>query len=225
MQTPLGWKAWLRAALITVALVVHGIFALPSPYGIDEGDLHTPEGKEEIRRWTSILGAVGVDVSVEQLSAQTIYWTHAIHAAHSKLRRPFIPWMKFTGTGQGWALFASPDTYPHRLEIYVLEDRKWRPVFVRNHPTLDFLDRTLRYRRVRGVYDGSTRTQRVPYWNFARWVARQAFVAYPKAGKVRIQMVQTHTTVPGEPEDTEEIVRVKRVLKRSAILPADGLVP
>ncbi|MEZ4317256.1 MAG: hypothetical protein R3F61_07120 [Myxococcota bacterium] len=218
-------RAWLRAGCITVALVVHGIYALPSPRGIDEADIESPEGREEVERWRELLASLGVTYTHEELAAESLWWSNTLSDAHNTLQRPFRPWMRWTGTGQAWALFASPDTHPHRLEVYIHDGTGWRAVFRRNHPTLDFLDATLRFRRVRGLYDGSTTNQRVPYWNFSRWVAKQAFLAYPEADRVRVQMVREHTTLPWEPADAEEVVKAKRIFKREAILPEDGLVP
>ena len=220
---PVAWSAWLRAGLITFALLVHSCYALPSPHAIDRADLATPEGKEEIRRWVDLLGSLGIDITPEELSVQTMAWTQWFNAQHSTFRRPFRPWMRYTGTGQAWALFASPDTHPHRLEVYVHLDKQWVPIYRRNHATLDWNDDFFRYRRVRGVYDGSTARQRVPYWNFSRDVAKRAFLDHPQADRVKIQMVRTHTTMPWAPLEPEETIRVKRVFRREAILSTDGL--
>jgi hypothetical protein len=222
---PLRWSAWLRAGLITFALLVHSCYALPSPHTVDEADLATPEGKEEIQRWVDLLGSVGLDITTEQLSQQTMYWTKWFNGWHSTFRRPFRPWMRYTGTGQAWALFANPDTYPHRIEVYVRIDKQWVPIYRRNDPELDWNDDFFRFRRVRGVYDGSTSRQRVPYWNFSRDVAKRAFLDYPDADRVKMQQVRPHPPMPWEPFEPEETVRVKRVFRREAILATDGLAP
>ena len=39
--------------------------------------------------------------------------------ARWRLMRNFKPLFVLTGTGQGWALFATPDSYPQRLEVWI----------------------------------------------------------------------------------------------------------
>lgn len=222
-----SWRAWMRAGVITAVIAVHSMIAAPSPRGVDREDLRTLEGKEEIDRWRELLSSVGVEVTRRELSDEVVYWTHAVNDAHRSLRKPFVPWLRATGTGQGWALFASPDTWPHRLEVYIYVEDRWVPIYRRNDPApdLDFLDDVFRYRRVRGIYDGSTEKQRVVYWNFSRWIAKKALIAHPDATKVRIQMVRTHTTLPWEAPDPSEKARAQRVFTRAALLPEDGLAP
>ncbi|MCB9677582.1 MAG: hypothetical protein H6737_20920 [Alphaproteobacteria bacterium] len=221
--SPPSFRAWLRAGLISLALVVHGIYALPSPVAVDDADLNSGEGREEVRRWVEMLNGIGIALTAEELGELVKTWSTRGANVHNAMKRPFRTWMRQTGTGQGWGLFASPDTYPHRLEIYVFEGNDWVPIFRRNDPELRFLDGPLRYRRVRGIYDGSTGRQRVVYWNFSRWVARRALLAHPEASRVRVQMVGTHTTLPWEKPDPTEVVRAKRVFTREALFPDDGL--
>ena len=217
-----SWTVWMRAVVITFALAVHCMIAAPSPHAVDKTDLRRPEGREEIDRWRSLLATLGLKYTRAELSDEVVYWTSAINRVHRRLRSPFRPWLRTTGTGQAWALFASPDTHPHRLEVFVHVEGEWVPIFKRNQPGYDFLDSTFRYRRVRGVYDGSTHKQRIPYWNFTRWVARKALVAYPDADQVKIHMVRTHTTLPWEPVDLREKARAERVITREAAMSEDG---
>lgn len=222
---PLSTRAWLRALAITCVIAVHGLYAMPSPVRVNRADLDSPEGRDEVTRWLGLLHAVGVSISREELERETMAWTKSLASAHWEMKKPFQPAFRVTGTGQAWALFANPDSHPHRLEVYVREAGVWRPVYRRNHPELDWLDPVFRYRRVRAVYDGSTGKAGAPYWNFTRWVARRAMLEWPDVDAVRVQMVRTHTTLPGEPLDPAEAVRLQHVHERTAILPDDGLVP
>lgn len=218
-------RAWIRAALITLALVVHGIYAAPLPSRVTRADLDSAEGREEVDRWMTFVEGAGIPLTRAQIEETTMAWTGALADLHKALRAPFYDALKLTGTGQAWALFASPDSHPHRLEVYVEEGGVWRPIYRRNHPGLAWRDATFRFRRVRGLYDGSTGKSRVEYWNFTRWVAREALLDFPNATAVRVQMVRTHTVLPWETPDPRETARQVHTHKRTAILPDDGLAP
>jgi hypothetical protein len=221
----LGLRAWARGAAIAVALVVHGIYAMPAPTRVTRADLDSAEGKEELGRWFALVQGLGLPLTRAEFEDVTMSWSKAGAELHTATRKPFRPFLKFTGTGQAWALFASPDTHPHRLEVYVRREGAWQVVYRRNTADHSWMDATFRYRRVRGVYDGSTGRSGPPYWNFTRWVAKRAMLEWPDVDQVRVQMVRTHTVLPWEPPDPAETVRLQHTHKRTAILPEDGLVP
>lgn len=219
----LSVRDWLRAGVISVALLGHGIYAIPNPANIDRQDLRSPEGAEEMERWRGLLGGVGIEVTSEGLEDFTLWWTGHANRLHRQVKAPFRPAFRLTRSNQAWALFASPDTHPHRLEVYVRIDGAWRTAFRRNDPNYDFLDRALRFRRVRGIYDGSSQKPGVPYWNFSRWVSREVLTRWPKGDRVRVQMVRTHTKLPWEEPDPVSEARVRREHTRTALFPTDGL--
>lgn len=215
----LTWQQRLRALVITGVLVVHGIYALPRPHRVRTAELAQAEVREEISHWAELLGT-----DAETFGPLVVRVSGRASDVYQLIRRPFRAPLRFFGVGQAWAMFATPDTYPHRLEIDVRIDGTWEPLYRRWEPS-PWLEGPLRNRRVRGIYDGATNKDTGAYWNFTRWVAKQAFLDVPAADRVRVRMFRTHTTPPGTPADPRDEPRQTRVLKRSAILPEDGLVP
>lgn len=138
------------------------------------------------------------------------------------VRAPLRPLIRVLGVNQSWAMFAQPDTYPRRLEVHVREQGAWRPVYERWDRDAR-LQPILRQRRVRGLYDAVQDETSVAYWNFTRWLAREVLLAHPDADAVRVQMIETHTTLPGEPVDKGVSTHLVREHRRSAVLPEDDL--
>lgn len=215
----LTWKHWLRAGAITAVLLVHGLYALPRPHRIREADLQDIEVRGEIEAWADLLGT-----DVDTLGPLLVDFTGRANEVYSAVKGPFRPPLRFFGVGQAWAMFATPDSWPHRLEIDLRVDGRWEPLYRRwdAHP---WRNGAIRYRRVRGIYDAAGDKNQGAYWNFTRWAAREALLERPDADAVRVRQVRTHTTLPGRPEDGKESVRLERVHRRAVILPADGLVP
>lgn len=211
---PLSRRAHLRAAALLLAIGIHTIFAAPLPRAVKPGDLERPSGVEEIDRWLALFAVVGLHPQREAFETwvlDTSKWWGDIHLT---LKKPFIPFMRLTGTGQGWALFAAPETHPHRLEVHVKLGDAWVLAYRRFHPEANLRDAALRFRRVRGVYDGSVTRRHAAYERFADWLGHEALNAYPDASAARIQMVRLHTTPPNQPRDTREEPRRRITIER-----------
>lgn len=212
-----------RAVVITLALLFHGIAALPLPHVVTAADLQNPVSREEVADWARRLGALGWAVTPEHLGEQVIAVTAAIGGAHRALLAPARPLFRLTGTGQGWALFANPDTHPARLQIRVWREGSDGPEIWFQHldPASDHDAALLTYRRVRGVYDaGGFRSKPSrPYRRFAEWISRRILRDEPSITRVEVRTLRTHTTLPGEPLDPA--VEVRHVVKvlRSGIAP------
>jgi hypothetical protein len=86
---------------------------------------------------------------------------------------------------------------------------RWEVLFQHLDPDADWRSGTLRYRRLRGVYDaGGFRTKpRKAYQRFARWIAREVLAEQPDVAEVEVRTLRTHTTLPGEPPDPSFEVR------------------
>lgn len=198
----------LRAALLLAVIAVHGLAAAPLPHPVSRDELRSPVAREEVARWAERLTALGYTIGPDRLGERVIAVSGAIGGAHREALAPFAPLFAFTGTGQGWALFANPDIYPTRLQIRVARapksaDPDWELLYQRNDPAHAWQDTVLRYRRVRGVYDagGPRSTPRSPYKRFAAWVAARVFADDRGVRGVEVRMVRSHTTIPGAPRD------------------------
>ncbi len=204
-----GWWPAARAALITLALLIHGIHAAPVPHVVTRDDLKNPVSAEEVERWAERLTTLGYAISAEELGERVMAITGIIGGAHRELREPFRPFLRFTGTGQGWALFANPDTHPGRLSIRIERDGKLQDLYLQLDPELDWWRAKLAYRRVRGCWDagGYRARPRAIYTRFSRWVADRVFEANPDVDAVEVRTLRTHTTLPSEPDDPKVEVR------------------
>jgi hypothetical protein len=206
--------ATLRAAVLTAVLAVHCVAAAPLPQVVTPRELEGPVAREEVARWASRLTALGYTIDAEQLGERVVSVSGAIGRAHRALLAPYRPVFRYTGTGQGWALFANPDIWPSRLEVRVRRSERgaWELLYRRLDPAHPFQDPVIAYRRVRGVYEaaGDGRRPRAPYRVFAAWYAERilredpgVFVGgpHPPVQAVEVRMVRTHTTVPPQPPD------------------------
>jgi hypothetical protein len=211
-----GWSraAGLRAAALTVALGFHLVAALPLPHVVTAADLKNPVSREEVAAWARRLRALGVELTADELGEHVMAVTGVIGGAHRALLTPARPWFRLTGTGQGWALFANPDTHPARLQLRVFRTGSPEPelLYQALDPEHAWRSDTLRYRRLRGVYDagGFGKKPRGPYVRFAKWIAAEALAERPDVERVEVRTLRTHTTLPGEPAD--DAVEVRHVV-------------
>ena len=220
-MTPLTQKAsWpqVRAGLIAIVLAVSGLLAAPLPTPVTEKDFTTPVSSQEIDLWHDLSQQVGLTWTRDEFIGVIMVMSNGIGESHRAFKRPVSNVLSITQTGQGWALFAVPDAYPHTLivEGQVTKGGKWRTLYRRWDPDYGevFLADAFEYRRIRGIYDGSTHRAGRTYKNFTRWVAERAFADWPELQTVRVGMIRSHTTLPGEPKDTKTVYRQKRVWHR-----------
>jgi hypothetical protein len=210
-------QAKIRAAVLAGVLAVHGLAAAPLPSHVSRAELNQPLATAEIERWAGILQNWGVDIEVDELKEKVFVISRRASSLRKNGLAPFRPLLRLTGTGQGWGFFNYPDAFPDRLQVEArAQGEEWDLIFQALHPEHDFLSPQLRYRRVRGLYDGNTDRDRGSFDPFVDWVSEHVFAAYPDYDRVRVSFLRTHTLRPGlEPDDMEEI-RMKRVRKRES---------
>lgn len=202
-------RAVVRALVLAFVLAVHACAAAPIPHAVTKDDLLNPTSREEVARWAVRLSALGYAVTPEALGEQVIAVTGAISAVHRTLLAPARPVFRWTGTGQGWALFVNPDTHPSRLQIRARRGEDWEVLFQRLDPEHAWSADVLSFRRVRGCYDagGYRDRPRGVYRRFAEWVGRRILEQDPTVDLVEVRSLRTHTTVPPDPPDDRVEVR------------------
>jgi hypothetical protein len=218
MSDPSPDSAWplVRAAVLAVVIAVHGLAAAPLPHIVTEADLKNPVSAEEVDRWAERLTALGYTITAEELGQKVIRITRRIGGAHQGLLKPFRPVLRVTGTGQGWALFANPDSHPGRLVIRIHEPQGWRILHRRLDPEHDWAEDLLSYRRIRAMYDAGGYRSRPsgPYVRFAHWIGDRILSTDPDVDLVEVSTVRTHTTLPGQPPnprtETRHVVTTRR---------------
>ena len=207
-------RAKVRAALLAVVIAVHGLYAAPIPHIVTADDLRNPVSREEVATWARRLTALGYTIDTDTLGERVIAISGHIGGAHRALKQPFRRWMRSTGTGQAWALFANPDTHPGRFSIRVTRaSGLTEDLYLQLDPDLDWWRTRLSYRRLRGCWDaGGFRSRpRSIYRRFANWIAGRIFAEDPDVIQVEIRTLRTHTTLPHEPPDDD--IEVRHVIR------------
>jgi hypothetical protein len=187
-----------RGALLAVVVAVHGVAAAPLPHAVTANDLRNPVSADELARWADRLG-----MGKDELARQVIAITGAIGAAHRGVLAPARPVLRFTGTGQGWGLFANPDTHPDRLVVRGRGPDGERVLYQRRDADHAWDAPVLTYRRIRALGDsgGFRGRPSATFQRFAKWVGRRALASFPELDAVEVAMERTHTTLPGRPPD------------------------
>lgn len=218
-MTELRPGAWRRAALLTVVVFVHLVLAAPVPHVVTVNDLRKEASKRELRAWSERLGAVGIALGPEELGVEVRRWTGWIGGTHRALKAPYSRVRRWTGTSQGWALFAVPAAHPPRFEIRIRRkgSRDGETVFLHLDPEHDWWRERLVYRRLRGLWNeaGHGRRPSGVYRRFARWIADRAFEEFPDATFVTVRQLVTHTPLPGDPPDDSTTPRYRLTLRRT----------
>ncbi len=204
-----------RGIAIAIVLAVHGFAALPIPHSANFSVMQSPVAIAESERWSELLAHVGIEREASELRTSTARINNQLALGRKKVLAPFSQLFRYTGTGQGWGFFNTPDAYPDQLQVEALIEGKWTLLFAALSKETTFLSEKLTYRRVRGVYDGNTDRPGASYNHMVDWIAEETFGAFPGAQRVRVSFVRTHTTVPGQPADPIHKIRLKRVRKRT----------
>ncbi|MCO4743736.1 MAG: hypothetical protein KC912_03035 [Proteobacteria bacterium] len=209
-------KAELRAGLIALVILSQAVAAIPNPPELKDSALKDPSAQAELDAWVDNFAAFGIEKSREEVHALGKWWTARLRGTREALVWPFKPIFQFTGTGQGWGLFAFPDMQPHRFEIAVYEDGAFRDVYVDLDPDADFMAPVFAARRVRAVYNPGNKPP--PAFDpFTDWLADQVFEAHPDAEKVRIGFRRSLRLKSGEPHPGySKRVHFTRVFDREA---------
>lgn len=208
-----------RAALIGLALLAHGIYALPLPKKVTSKDIEDEAHQRDLELWLGWFGAVGLPVTHDGLEVFVVDATAALQALHDGLKKPFRPMFDLLGANQAWALFASATTKPERLvvEIQRRGSAQWEPILRRLDPCCPWKEPVLEYRRIRGIWDGQGEKMRPGYKGLTKWIARRAFEEYPDAVRVRVHLERGISTYPWEPDDPTTETKLQRVHRREAM--------
>jgi hypothetical protein len=207
----------LRAALLLVVLVPHGIAALPLAHSASRKNFQSPLARDEFARLADMTAAVGWHASAEELAELTLSVAGAQVAVRNGLLAPFRPLFRITGTGQAWGLFTYPDRFPAQL---VVESRtttgEYRVRYAALDPEFTLAAEKFAYRRVRGVYDGNSDRAGETWDPFVSWAAGEVFAADPTAYEVRVMFRRLRTFEPGESDTNRRVdgTRAARVRRR-----------
>jgi hypothetical protein len=194
-----GWPQ-VRAAILAVVLLVHGVAALPLPHAVQRKELSDPVAVEEVSRWLERLRGLGLVMERDAFEDAIVEVSGAIGGGHRALLKPIRPWFRYTGTGQGWALFANPDTHPSRLQIAVVRGEQRDIVYLRGDATLREYAWLVESRRLRPIYDAEAvrRRPNAAHRRYVRWISEQVRQRDPSVDAVEVTLWEMHTARPGE---------------------------
>ena len=175
--------------------------AYPTPGDITEEKLREGTAKKELGRWVKRVRDVGIDTDAERLGRWYAGFAQGINGARDFVMAPITPFMEFTGTQQGWRLFALPNERPHVLRIVGERKGKRRVLYETWNPSRQYLAGTLEFRRVRALYNPSSVGPPNTYDAFCRRLSELVFQEKPELDSLTVLLEQSHTTLPGEPRD------------------------
>lgn len=181
---PLSCWSYLRAALITLALLAQCVNAFPDK-PLTEEKLARPQGRRSVRWLSRLSGASDVATS-----AQLVAWSERGVTARKWLLAPLAPVLQGAALRQQWNLFltVSDEVFRLRIDVQALDDKTWRLVYRANELDALGLSSLLSYRRVRGIYNPSKYGARSQYESLTGWLAQRVLQEHPTLSALRVSM-------------------------------------
>ncbi len=194
-------RSTLRAALIVVVLFFWVMEALPLPM-LSRRHMKRDMAKEEVQHWVEILGDLGIETTSAEVVNRTIALSKRSLDVRREIIRPFRKVERVFGMGQAWGLFTYADPYPGRLVIEGSNGgNAWFPLY--RDPVTDGsrLARTVRHRRVRGLWDdsGDRPSPGKLYNRFVTWLAKRTFEDHPDLEEFRVRLDLVTVRTPNQP--------------------------
>jgi hypothetical protein len=193
----------IRAAIIAYFILFNLLAAIPTPGHISRETLERPINQAELVRWVRLFESIGIDTDPKSLGDWYLGFAASIERTRGWVVRPIDPWMAFTQTWQGWRLFGMPDERPYALKVAVRRGGKEEVIYQSGVPDKRWNASLFEYRRVRALYNPGNSGPPSTYAGFGSRISEQIFEEMPDVDRVVISLLQTHTTLPGEPPDPE----------------------
>jgi hypothetical protein len=188
----------LRTLFIAFHVAAVVVLSLPAPrVMLDSRGWESENTRLELVRWSERLRQLGIDTTAERFGAAVRRLAERYLRVRTVITAPFTQYSRWTGTIQGWAMFAAPQKYPAELHIDILEGGTWRPIYRPHSAEHDFWGARFRHNRMRKQLGRFARTfHSDTYDRLAQYVAREAALAYPQARAIRVQLWRYETLSP-----------------------------
>lgn len=193
----------LRAAVITLVVFFSVLAAVPTPGNFRHETLKQPVVREQLLQWLRILNFLGSSVTEEELGDGYVKFAQGLNKVRGTLLKPYNVLSRITGTQQGWALFATPDTRPARLVVRARIGKRFRVLYRSGDAEHDHDAAFVEYRRVRALYNPGRSGPPPTYAGFAERLSDRVFEAFPEAREVTVSLEYNVITLPGEEEAGE----------------------
>lgn len=209
----------LRAILIALALIANATYALPVTKMKSEERVDPEFRVADMDVWWGWFGgpisAIGIDRDTFGQVLRDYMW----------YSRELVLWLRTPAgwlfdnlhVSQQWGLFAVVTERPDRLVIEVRRNGEWETLYRRLDGSHDWHDPQLKYRRIRGVWDGVKDEPKGTYKRLTMWVARVVFAEQPDVDRVRVVLERSHMTLPWVPKDEELVRRAERYHRRGEL--------
>jgi hypothetical protein len=194
-------RAQLRAAIIAYFVFFNVLAALPT-LGVPSAErLERPFEQAELRRWRSMLAALGIELSEQRLTQLYLSLARGALDAHRLALEPIAGFVSLTQTAQGWRLFGTPDEDRSVLRISALAGEREEVLYESLSPEHRWNADRLEYRRVRAAYNPSRAGPPPTYEGLGLRLSEQVFAQRPEVSRVRIALERSRIPLPGEVPD------------------------
>lgn len=215
----ISWPSWpaIRATLLTVVVVANLLHGIP-PGKIEEADLDDDDWRKgQFSLSYMIFENLGLydDFTEYRRDARAFLWAYKQKVR--ALQKPGRVYFGRVKSSQRWGLFAVVTERPDALLVEIKVDGEWRTLYRRLDPEHDWLDDQLKYRRIRGIWDGVKDEPKPAHSRFRSWLARRVFAEFPRAKEVRISLERGRLSAPWEALNEEVTIRAARSLTRKDV--------
>jgi hypothetical protein len=188
----------LRALLILAHLISVILLSLPSSRRLhDRSYWDLPKQQRELEAWADRL-----DVGKEEFESFLWRNTQRYVKARRWFSRPFLKYADYSGTRQGWTMFASPRLTTARFEVEVEIAGQWQLVFRPHDDEADWNRWQFDHNRVRKLLGRlAVRPHQSAYKEFTKWVARSLARDFPSATRAKVTLITWQTLPPEQVRD------------------------
>jgi hypothetical protein len=166
----------------------------------DKSHWDAPRQQTELQAWADRLG-------VDKNEFESFLWSTSQRYLRARkwIARPFLRYADYTGTRQGWTMFANPRLVTGRFEVEIEVAGEWHLVFRPRDSDADWNRWQFDHNRVRKLLGRlATRPHQPAYNEFTRWVATQLAEDFPDATRAKITLVTWKTLPPDKVRDGEK---------------------
>ena len=188
--------------MIAYLVLFNVLAALPTLGTPSAERLERPFEREELRRWTSLFHAVGVEMDPERLRRIYLGLASAVAESRAVVLWPIDWWISLTQTEQRWRLFGTPDRYASALRISAQSAGREDILYESGDPARRWNAGLLEYRRIRAAYRPTRAGPPPTYPGVCHLISEQIFGSMPEVERVRVALVRSRILVPGEAPDS-----------------------
>lgn len=220
MPAALPWPQ-LRAAFVLFHVLMVVVLSLPRPGQLDKPSAwQKPRVQRNFATGTRLLRGLGVPLEDGTLQAYTWDAAQFYLRAQDVLAKPFAPYVRAVGIRQGWRMFLTGGREASREHIEIMEDGRWRTLYVRGSDQHRWLGRELDYHRLRKLCGFATKGHDGEWEAFAQFLAHRAAREFPRASALRLRTELFEVPTAAE---TRAGLKLEPSFGRELVVPLEGL--